>query len=112
MRWLHIYLSMFSLAVILFFSLTGVTLNHPDWFGAGAERITEAEGMLDRGWLDADVRRGEEAGGRRAPAQGTHGVAGRLADFRVDDDRMHGLVQGAGLRRRRLHRPRVRARTG
>ena len=29
MRWLHIYLSMFSLAVVLFFSVTGITLNHP-----------------------------------------------------------------------------------
>ena len=38
MRWLHIYLSMFSLAVVLFFSVTGITLNHPDWFFGGAER--------------------------------------------------------------------------
>ena len=32
MRWLHVYLSMISLAVVLFFSVTGITLNHPDWF--------------------------------------------------------------------------------
>ena len=51
MRWLHIYLSMFGLAVILFFSLTGVTLNHPDWFTSGAERSVEAEGTLNPRWL-------------------------------------------------------------
>ena len=28
MRWLHIYVSMFGLAVVLFFSVTGLTLNH------------------------------------------------------------------------------------
>jgi uncharacterized protein len=31
-RWLHIYLSMVSFAAILFFSVTGLTLNHPKWF--------------------------------------------------------------------------------
>ena len=48
MRWLHIYLSVFSLAAILFFSVTGITLNHPDWFYAGVERRVEGEG--DRRW--------------------------------------------------------------
>ncbi|GEM75262.1 PepSY-associated TM helix domain-containing protein [Vibrio sagamiensis] len=31
-RRLHIYISMALLVVTLFFALTGVTLNHPDWF--------------------------------------------------------------------------------
>jgi len=31
-RWLHIYLSMFSFTSLLFFAVTGITLNHPDWF--------------------------------------------------------------------------------
>jgi len=31
-RWLHVYLSMASFAVVLFFAATGLTLNHPDWF--------------------------------------------------------------------------------
>ena len=35
MRWLHIYLSMFGLAALLFFAVTGVTLNHPDWVFGG-----------------------------------------------------------------------------
>ncbi len=30
MRWLHIYVSLFGLAAVLFFSVTGLTLNHPD----------------------------------------------------------------------------------
>ena len=36
MRWLHIYSSMFGLVAILFFSVTGILLNHPSWtLGSG-----------------------------------------------------------------------------
>ena len=30
-RWLHVYTSMLSLLIVLFFSATGVVLNHPEW---------------------------------------------------------------------------------
>src|SRR5438270_7489576 len=50
-RWLHIYLSMFGLAAVLFFSVTGITLNHPDWFFGGSERQVQAEGQMDLHWL-------------------------------------------------------------
>ena len=33
-RWLHIYGSMASLALVLFFAVTGITLNHQDWFAS------------------------------------------------------------------------------
>lgn len=48
LRWLHIYLSMFSLLVVLFFSVTGVTLNHPEW--GNMETRREASGTLPAGW--------------------------------------------------------------
>jgi len=54
MRWLHIYASMFGLAAVLFFSVTGVTLNHPHWFFASAERSERAEGRLNSRWLRLD----------------------------------------------------------
>ncbi|HEV3167478.1 MAG TPA: PepSY-associated TM helix domain-containing protein, partial [Isosphaeraceae bacterium] len=53
-RWLHIYLSMFGLAAVLFFSVTGITLNHPDWFYAQAERSVQNEGQINRKWLHLD----------------------------------------------------------
>lgn len=31
-RWLHSYTSMFMLVIMLFFTVTGITLNHRDWF--------------------------------------------------------------------------------
>lgn len=39
-RWIHIYLSMISLAAILFFSVTGVTLNHPSWFFGETDAVS------------------------------------------------------------------------
>lgn len=34
-RWLHIYASLLGLMTVPFFGVTGLTLNHPNWFDAG-----------------------------------------------------------------------------
>lgn len=47
-RWLHTYTSMIALAVVLFFAVTGVTLNHQDWtFGLDPVSGTEAGTLPD-----------------------------------------------------------------
>jgi uncharacterized protein len=49
-RILHAYTSMISLLAVLFFSVTGLTLNHPSWtLGAGPSR-TLTKGTLPTGW--------------------------------------------------------------
>ncbi len=49
-RWLHVYTSMISLLIVLFFGATGITLNHPDWtFGLKAKHTT-ATGTLPAGY--------------------------------------------------------------
>src|SRR3954454_10327772 len=50
-RWIHIYLSLFGLASVLFFSVTGLTLNHPSWLFGGRERRSDASGVMNRAWL-------------------------------------------------------------
>jgi uncharacterized protein len=35
-RWIHVYTSMISFLVVLFFAATGLTLNHPTWFSSNA----------------------------------------------------------------------------
>jgi hypothetical protein len=50
-RWLHIYLSMFGFATLIFFSLTGITLNHPDWLLGTAKRESQVEGQMNSEWL-------------------------------------------------------------
>ncbi|MBY6105958.1 PepSY-associated TM helix domain-containing protein [Ferrimonas balearica] len=62
-RTLHIYVSMSLLLVVLFFAITGVTLNRPDWFVGEPQRI-ESELPLSPALLTADALRhpsGEQA---------------------------------------------------
>jgi len=109
MRWLHIYLSMFSLAVVLFFSVTGITLNHPDWFFSAAEGHTEAEGQINLHWLHLQTAAaGPESDDPAAHAaevaklevvehlRTTHKIRGALADFRVDENECLVSFKGPG----------------
>ncbi len=49
-RWLHIYLSMFSFASLLFFAVTGITLNHPYWF-VGKSKSQNVTSQLNAQWV-------------------------------------------------------------
>jgi hypothetical protein len=96
-RWLHIYVSMFGLVAVLFFSVTGVTLNHPDWFLGGMETRSDAEGRIDPKLLTSaspsgDVAKLEVVEHLRA----SHGVRGALVEFRVDDAECLVAFKGPG----------------
>ncbi len=83
-----------SCVVVLFFAVTGLTLNHTEWF-AGAERTTEAAGALDVAWTksgSADVARLEVVEFLRR----THGLTGTVTDFRVDDAQVSVALKGPG----------------
>jgi uncharacterized protein len=110
--WLHIYVSMFGLAAVLFFSVTGITLNHPDWFFGNAEHQAQAEGQLDTKWLHAGttpaVVDGSAAAGEPDRSKEvaklevvehlrkTHAIRGALADFRVDETECTVSFKGPG----------------
>ena len=111
MLWLHIYVSMFGLAAVLFFSVTGVTLNHPDWFFGEAERQVQVEGQVDLKWLnvgapaivsDADKEKEPDPATQVARLEivehlrKTHGVRGALAHLLVDDRECMVSFKGAG----------------
>lgn len=49
-RWLHVYTSMVSLLIVLFFSATGVLLNHPDWTLGSTETRKTLTGTLPSDW--------------------------------------------------------------
>lgn len=83
---LHVYTSMISLLLVLFFGLTGLTLNHPTWtFGDAASRDT-VEGVFP-----TDV----------VPAGGL--PAGAAVDFLAiseylrNDEGVHGEVADYGV---------------
>ncbi|MFL5620765.1 MAG: PepSY-associated TM helix domain-containing protein [Gemmatimonadaceae bacterium] len=80
LRWLHIYTSMVSLLVVLFFAATGVTLNHPDWLAT--ERTEEVSGTLPAGWKSAN---GIDWLVVAEHLRATNGVHGTVADRREDE---------------------------
>jgi len=80
LRWVHTYLSLASLALVLFFAATGVTLNHPDWFAAQA-RQSRRTGTIPPEWLREPVDKLAVAERLRAE----HGLRGSVDEFRVDD---------------------------
>ena len=86
---------MLSFGVVFFFAVTGITLNHPQWF-AKAQRTTTVKGTLNAAWTktatDADVKKLEIVEHLRA----THGIHGAVADFRVDDRECDVTFKGPG----------------
>jgi uncharacterized protein len=108
-RWLHIYLSMFSLGTVLFFGLTGITLNHPDWVFGGAEVVVQAKGQVELRWLNPDPgKSGPRADSSSNPEptvmklevvehlRKEHGIRGALASFRTDDRECTVTFKGPG----------------
>ncbi|MGI4852428.1 MAG: PepSY-associated TM helix domain-containing protein [Janthinobacterium lividum] len=92
-RWLHIYLSMVSFAVVLFFAVTGWTLNHAEALSHG-EKITNLNGTLTP----------QELGPKDNPdklaivehIRTAHGIHGAVADMRVEDDQITFSFRGPG----------------
>jgi hypothetical protein len=80
-RWLHVYTSMVSLAVVLFFGVTGLTLNHPEWtFGDGVDRASYS------GTLPADYRTGDVVDFLVVSefVRDEHDVSGQVGEHRID----------------------------
>ena len=94
-RWLHIYVSMMSFGILLFFAVTGLTLNHQEWF-SGQRRTNEYHGSVDLKWVktgDAkDVAKLEIVEYLRR----NHGVKAALADFRIEDQQCEAAFKGPG----------------
>lgn len=90
-RWLHIYLSMATFAILLFFAVTGLTLNHTEWF-ADQQKTVQSMGALDRGWIAAGPDKLRIVEHLRA----THGVRGAMTDFRVEDTQISVSFKGPG----------------
>ena len=80
LRWLHIYTSMASLMVVLFFAATGITLNHPDWLAGESTR--ELTGRLPANWK---TEKGVDWLVVDEYLRSTQGVHGTLSDHSADD---------------------------
>lgn len=92
-RWLHIYLSMVSFAVVLFFAVTGLTLNHADAL-SHHDVVRNLNGSLTA----------SEIGPKDHPdtlaivehIRNTDHVHGAVTDLRVEDDQISFSFRGPG----------------
>jgi hypothetical protein len=93
-RWLHIYLSMVSFAIVLFFSVTGLTLNHPNWFGGNKQIETKHSGKLNVKWVNnpdtSKIAKLEIVEFLRK----TYNVKGYVSEFRIDDSEISVSLKG------------------
>ena len=91
-RWLHIYLSMIAFGATLLFAVTGLTLNHADWFESGEPVVRSIEGELPAALLRGDVDKLSVAERLRA----AHRLRGVVKEFDVDDVECFVLFKGPG----------------
>lgn len=114
LRWLHIYVSLVGFTALLFFAVTGITLNHPTWLGGDVQRVVELEGTVPETVLPrkAPEAPSEEPGASAAAPsdaglddgvdrlavaehlRATHALRGKVSDFRVDDAECMVLFRG------------------
>lgn len=96
-RWLHIYGSMFGLIALLFFGVTGLTLNHPDWTLGSVRRQEELTGTLELGWIRAGLP--DERVARLEIVESLrrrHNVTGAVEEFRLDEREALVAFKGPG----------------
>jgi hypothetical protein len=84
-RWLHIYLSMVSFAIVLFFSVTGLTLNHPSWFGGDKQVVIKHEGKLNAGWVNNPDTNKLAKLEIVELLRKRYGIKGAVSEVRIDD---------------------------
>ena len=90
-RWLHIYLSMASFGILFFFAVTGLTLNHVEWF-TKQQHIVQVRGTMDVKYLTKDVAKLEIV----ELLRNTYAIHGAVKDFRVEDTECWVAFKGPG----------------
>ncbi len=80
-RTIHVYTSMICFVVVLFFSATGLTLNHPTWTLGGNGSRSTVSGTLPADWKSGDtidwLRTAEYL-------RATHGLRGQVDEHDAD----------------------------
>jgi hypothetical protein len=94
-RWLHIYGSMASLALVLFFAVTGITLNHQDWF-ASQQVTVERHGTINPSSLRTAAPEGVDKLQVVEYLRSDAGLRGALSDFRIDDGQCELVFKAPG----------------
>jgi len=94
-RWLHIYLSMASFAIVFFFAVTGLTLNHTDWF-ADQQSTAQLKGNVELKWVKTEADDKVAKLDIVEQLRRTHGIKAALSDFRIDESQCAVSFKGPG----------------
>lgn len=94
-RWLHIYLSMLSFAIVFFFAVTGLTLNHADAFSKQVRSTTE-NGSMPADWVQVKdttkINRLQIVEWLRK----NNVITAAVSDFRIEDAQVSVSFKGPG----------------
>jgi len=93
-RWLHIYLSMVSFLIILFFAITGLTLNHADWFDK--EQIKKSTGKVQLKWVNVQDTTRIAKLEIVEQLKRDNNIHGDISDFFIDDNQCTISFKGPG----------------
>ncbi len=79
------YSSMLGLVLMLFFGVTGVTLNHPDWSISDSERLSDSTGILPTETISGFGQGTEVLISVSEYARSDLGVSGDVVDFGLEE---------------------------
>jgi hypothetical protein len=94
-RWVHLYLSMFSFAALLFFAFTGITLNHPSWT-ENRQKVETMRGIVDPAWVAGTDTASVEKSRIVEYVRDQHKVRGHLTEFRISESECSVAFDGPG----------------
>lgn len=94
-RWLHVYLSMLCFIIVLFFAVTGITLNHAEWFD-GKQVENKYTGSVPVNWVNTPdtsrIKKLEIVELLRI----NYGIRGFVSDFLIQTDECSLSFKGPG----------------
>lgn len=94
-RWLHVYLSMISFIIVLFFAITGLTLNHAEWFDS-KQVEKKYDGTVPLAWVKTPdttkVKKLEIVELLRK----NYAIKGYVSDFSIQDEQCSISFKGPG----------------
>jgi hypothetical protein len=86
---------MISFAIVFFFSITGITLNHPDYFAAEL-KTTQEKGKLDSNWvMNKDTNKIAKLEIVEFLRK-NHNIKAAVSEFRIDDAQCTISFKGPG----------------
>ena len=90
-RTIHIYLTMFSFVLMIFLAITGITLNHEEWFLRNQPPPLETAVALPATLLTAP-----DSAGIVDHLRNVHGIRGALSTFDQEADYLRLVFRGPG----------------